>query len=321
MVNGESMKVLVLGGNGFIGSRLISFLVDQGVSVRTLTRSTMKLFSESVEVMVGDLTDKDFSFFDLLNGCEVIINCVGELNDEALMYSLHVETTAKLLMTSAKLCAAGKPMHWVQLSSVGAYGSSNGKIRVVSEITVAQPVGTYETTKTMADDLIIHNDIGRSFTYSILRPSNVYGPNMTNNSLRQLGGIIKRKMFFYVGSSSSIATYVHVDDVVEALYLCSKDVRAKNELFNISNDCSMKVLIRSIAVAVDTSPPWITLPESLVRLAVVIVNKISKLPVTQKRIDALVQKTSYPTSKIESYLDFSPRKNVEHHIGELFKND
>jgi len=35
----------------------------------------------------------------------------------------------------------------------------------------------------------------------------------------------------------------------------------------------------------------------------------------------LVQKTSYPTSKIESYLDFSPKKNVEHNIGELFKKD
>lgn len=311
------MKVLVLGANGFIGRSFVERLVYHGVQVRVLTRTGLKEFKDSVETVVGDLTSKSFDFKALLCECNILVNCAGETKDDALMHALHVQATVNLLEAAAYLCRTGKEIHWVQLSSVGAYGSSKN-FRVVTEETKTNPSGTYEVTKTMADTLIMACNENIGFSYTILRPSNVFGRDMTNDSLRQLGQIVKKKVFFFVGFSPSIATYIHVDDVVSALYLCVIDVRAKGHVFNLSNDCTLKDLIAGIAVALGMPPPRLTLPEIPVRIGVAVATRFFKLPITQKRIDALVRRTTYSTNKIYNVLGFSPKKSVPTTIQEIY---
>ncbi|MGY2041001.1 NAD-dependent epimerase/dehydratase family protein [Pseudomonas pergaminensis] len=311
------MKVLVLGANGFIGKAFVEKLVCHGVQVRALTRKGLKFFKGSVETIVGDLTSKDFDFNQLLYGCDIVVNCAGETRDDALMHALHVQATANLLDAVTCLCRAGKEIHWVQLSSVGAYGSSR-KTRVVTEETPTNPCGTYEVTKTMADTLIMACNESSRFSYTILRPSNVFGRDMTNESLRQLGSIVRKRVFFFVGFSPSIATYIHVDDVVSALYLCVIDPRAKGHIFNVSNDCTLRELIAGIAEALEVPPPRLTLPERPVRIGLAVIARLFKLPVTQKRIDALVRRTRYPTDKIYNVLEFSPKKAVFTTIREIY---
>lgn len=311
------MKVLVLGANGFIGKAFVERLIGYGVPVRALTRTVLKDFKGSVEIRVGDLTSKDFDFEALLHGCDIIVNCAGETRDDALMHALHVQATVNLLEAVKCLCRAGKQIHWIQLSSVGAYGSSR-ESRVVTEETPTNPSGTYEVTKTKADTLIMACNENFGFSYTILRPSNVFGRNMTNESLRQLGRIVKKRVFFFVGFSPSIATYIHVDDVVSALYLCVIDSRAKGHIFNVSNDCKLKELIAGIAEALGVPSPRLTLPERPVRIALAVVAMLFKLPVTQKRIDALVRRTTYPTDKLYNVLGFSPKKTVSTAIREIY---
>ena len=43
---------------------------------------------------------------------------------------------------------------------------------------------------------------------------------------------MKAGLSFYVGKPGSIATYVHVYDVVKALILLSKDQRAVSQIYN-----------------------------------------------------------------------------------------
>lgn len=311
------MKILVLGANGFIGKALVEKLVYHRVQVRALTRSNLKGSKESVEIIIGDLTSKDFDFKALLYGCNIVVNCAGETRDDSLMHALHVQATENLLKAAACFCRTGKEIHWVQLSSVGAYGSSK-QSRVVTEETPTNPSGTYEVTKTIADALIMACDEISGFSYTILRPSNVFGRDMTNESLRQLGRIVKKRVFFFVGFSPSIATYIHVNDVVSALYLCASDSRAKGHIFNVSNDCTLKELIAGIAEALGVPAPRLTLPERPVRIGLAVVARLFKLPVTQKRIDALVRRTRYPTNKIQSVLGFSPKNVVSAAIREIF---
>lgn len=311
------MKVLVLGANGFIGRSFVNKLIGHGILVRALTRTDLKDIKGSVEVVVGDLTSEDFDFKALLYGCDIVVNCAGETRDEALMYALHVQATINLLEAVSFLCLAGKRIHWVQLSSVGAYGSSK-ESRVVTEETPANPSGAYEVTKTMADTLIMACNKNLGFSYTILRPSNVFGRDMTNESLRQLGSIVKKRIFFFIGFSPSIATYIHVDDVVSALFLCVIDSRAKGHIFNVSNDCRLKELIAGISEALGVPPPRLTLPEHPVRIGLAVAATLFKLPVTQKRIDALVRRTTYPTDKLYNVLGFYPKKPVSTAIREIY---
>lgn len=311
------MKVLVLGANGFIGSKLVDRLMEGGHEVKILTRTPGKVLRANVEAFVGDLRDPDLDFVSLLSGCEVVFNCAGEIRNEALMHELHVASTQRFLEAIAGQSTAQNNIHWVQLSSVGAYGSVPNVERIVTESTEVNPKGQYEVTKTLADQCITAMSKNNAFTFSILRPSNVFGPSMPNNSIRQLISIVKRRLFFYVGFKNSVATYIHVDDVVSALMLCGFDNRAKGEVFNISNDCLLKEVMEGIAESLAVPAPRIKLPESLVRLAVSVVSLLTKGLVTQERVNALTARTRYPYTKIETTLGFVPGKYVPKHIGDV----
>lgn len=119
------------------------------------------------------------------------------------MHALHVEATERLIIAAKRSARqSGMPVHWVQLSSVGAYGPVLEKAnseRIVTEETASAPVGVYECTKTLADELVMSSVENGVFSYSILRPSNVYGSGMPNGSLRQWARLIKAHCFFYVG--------------------------------------------------------------------------------------------------------------------------
>jgi len=314
------LLILLTGAKGFIGSRLLSRLCESGHKVKLVTRTTCECEFSGVEIVHADLTNPDTDFDLLLSGCDVVFNCAGEIHDEKLMRSLHVDATERLVAAASRLASEERPIHFVQLSSVGAYGPARGVARVVNEQTSENPQGVYEETKTIGDSRVAKNRSNAFFSYTILRPSNVFGQSMTNNSLRQLGRIVKKGLFFYIGSAKkdSVATYIHVDDVVSALMLCGFDRKAKGEIFNLSNDCALSDLIDGMADAQQVSHPKWSLPEAPLRLIVSIANRFLYLPVTQARIDALVARTSYPSTKLRDTLGFIPEREVPIAIGELF---
>lgn len=322
------MKVLVTGGAGFIGSKLVEALCGAGYQVRILSRKkTVSLDCDIslIEVVQADLLDSNFLLDKVVSGCSVVFNCAGELHNEKLMESLHVDATRRLVRACKDMAkVAGQPIHWVQLSSVGAYGPSVGKasaVRTVTEETVPAPVGVYEVTKTQADELIVSAKEDELFSYSILRPSNVYGVGMPNNSIRQWGDIIKKKLFFYVGPPGAIATYVHVGDVVDAMVLCGFDERAKGHVFNISNDCSQERIVGALAKDLQVPTPSLRVPESLMRFMVSSCSWIKGFPVSHSRVDALVSRTHYPVNKLASVLDYRPTRVVEETITEVLFDD
>jgi len=313
----------VTGGAGFIGRILAENLLKSGVSTRLLTRRKAGR-KERYSYFEGDLTDENSSLKGLMDGVDVVFHCAGEVINDRLMRILHVDGTKHLLdEVRAQIEIAGKPLHWVQLSSVGTYGPPQGPARsqrVVDETTPQIPCGEYEVTKTIADELV--REFAKSeplFTYSILRPSNVIGPTMTNQSLRAMIKMVKKKLFFYIGSRSAIATYIHVNDVVDALMLCGIDPRAHGQIFNLSNDCELSEIVNAIAIASKLPVPNICIPEAPLRLIVRFLSMFITTPLTQERIDALVKRTHYSTEHIEKTLGFVPKYPIPASIASMFE--
>jgi len=311
------MLVGITGATGFIGSALMDECLCRGYDVRILTRQISKVLStpSAVDVIEGDLTKDCSGIHDFVRNLDVLYHCAGELTDESKMYDIHVDGTRRLLAA-----AQGNIGQWVQLSSVGAYGPPQGAAnasRIVTESTPTKPQGVYETTKTQSDELVMQT-CGHDFmSCSIVRPSNVFGADMPNQSLRSLGAMIGRRLFFYVGRPGALATYVHVNDVVDVLLRCGIDSRAKGEIFNISNDCLLTDMVNGMASALGVARPWLRLPEPVVRLVTSVAENVARFPLTQERIDALVSRTKYPNVKLEKKLDFTPQVNVPSAIGEV----
>ena len=315
------MKILILGANGFIGARLLARLLGDGYQIRILTRKRGSTYPQGVDVFVGDLLDEALDVDALLTDCDIVFNCAGEIRNEDMMNALHVTATRRLLDGLMRRLK-DNPVdhcHWVQLSSVGAYGPAPGRERTVTEETPPNPIGPYEVTKTLADQLIMDTARAPRLTYSILRPSNVYGPGMPNGSLRQLAAFIRRRLFFYVGFKRPIATYIHVEDVVSGLLLCGFIEAAKGQVYNISNDCYMDEMVNGLAQSMNAPRPFLRIPEKLMRCLVYFASKLARLPVTQERVDALMVRTRYPSTKLEQQLGYSAKHSVPQTIGDILK--
>jgi nucleoside-diphosphate-sugar epimerase len=263
----------------------------------------------------GDLLNSNANFGDFLKDANVMFHCAGEIRDEANMHALHVDGTQRLLdAVKTKIQASKQAFHWVQLSSVGAYGpppSRAALARTVTEDTPTQPIGTYEVTKTLADQCVMAlAEQELLFTYTILRPSIVISNDMPNHSVRSLAQMMHRGLFFYIGDRNSIANYVHLNDVVAALVLCGADPRAKGHVFNLSNDCLFSMIVTAVRDNASRTFPAFCVPEWSLRALAGVTPKFVKSPLTTDRIDVLVRHTSYSSLKLKQLLGFEPAVKI-----------
>jgi nucleoside-diphosphate-sugar epimerase len=305
-MNGRQ-AVFVTGASGFIGRTLVARLLASGQRVTVLARDHTETFPDGVAIRVGDLTTGDGLSADLLDGADVLFHCAGEGRRTHLMRSVHVDGTRRLLEGLSRSAARrATPLHWVQLSSVGAYGPppDAGRGRRVDEDSPENPVGDYETTKTESDRLVIQAASDGLMTHAILRPANVVGASMPNNYVRRLVDMVRRGWFFYIGASGAVTNYVHVEDVATGLLLCAGHPRATGQIFNISSDCPLEELVEVIARSLGVRVPRLRVPERLARSAVRTLGGLVALPLKASRIDALVNSTHYPSTKIETVLEF-----------------
>lgn len=295
------MNVLVLGGTGFLGRYLVEQLIQDQCLVTVLTRSPekLKIFSKEISFIKGDLLNpKDLSF----SGYTHVINCSGELHNEGLMQDLHVNCIEELL-TKLKSCGM---IHWIQISSVGVYG----KIRQgeVDENTPFAPIGEYEVTKAKGELLVKNLCTKQGTPYTIIRPSNVFGIGMPNQSLAQLVSMIKRKLFFYIGKNpeSIVMNYVPVEDVAAFVSLCVRDRRSINQEVILSDQLSLSDFVKIICEELKIQNDFYRLPEAFVRVFALLANVLPRFPLTTARIDALTMRVTYSHKKAVDSLSYAP---------------
>ena len=316
-------RACVSGASGFVGKRLVEKLISQGFSVRVLTRNSKSIFPEAVEIFYADLASPICNLKNFFSRCDIFFHCAGDTNNVLHMHALHVGGINRLLKAfSDEICLTGHPKHWVQLSSVGVYGKLTDNcaaVRKITELSKIHPYGEYEITKAKADKLLFEAAKSDRFTYSILRPSNIIGIGMPNKSFRGLVENIIRRRFFYIGSTQSVSNYIHVDDVVAAMILCSQSPRVINQIFNLSHDCKLTDIVLSLSLDEKIKHKRIIVPEFLVRLVVGVTSNFFKLPLTQSRVDALVSRTYYPNTKIKRLLRFSPKRSIPEFAVEYMK--
>jgi nucleoside-diphosphate-sugar epimerase len=294
---------LVTGASGFIGRALVTQLLDGGYTVRTLSR-TSGLDLSAVENHLGDLASGRGITPALFAGVSVVFHCAGEVRDVSVMRRVHVDGLGRLL---GSLASSGKPLpHWVQLSSVGAYGRPTvpSDARVVDEMTRENPTGEYEITKTEADRMVRAFAAEHHMPFTILRPSTVIGTRMPNRALPAVIRMVERGWFFYVGTDGAVANFIHESDVARALVTCAAMAASRGETFNVSSDCSWVALVEYVARARGVRAPRLRVPESLLRRAVSAIGSVVPVPLTADRICALVSRTQYPITKIERVLGF-----------------
>ncbi|CAA7397860.1 unnamed protein product [Spirodela intermedia] len=151
-------KLLVLGGNGFVGSHVCKEAVAKGISVSSLNRSgkpcVRESWADSVMWHQGNLLLPD-SWKDAFNGVTAVISCVGGFGSNSQMYKIN--GTANI---NAIRAAAEKGVKRFVYISAADFGLVNYLLR-----------GYYEGKKATEAELL------SKFPYGgvILRPGFIHG--------------------------------------------------------------------------------------------------------------------------------------------------
>ncbi|HEY8050665.1 MAG TPA: NAD-dependent epimerase/dehydratase family protein [Ramlibacter sp.] len=184
------MKVLVLGGTGYIGSRLVAKLAQTGWAspVATSRRSGI------------DTTDVS-SMKRALEGMDAVVNCVAGSRDA-------IARGAQVLVDAAR--GAGLP-RIVHLSTMSVYGALEGDATETSQRDPS--IGWYAKAKCEAEDTVA----GYAGEAVMLRPGCVWGPG-SELWVGRIGRLLRAHRLGDLGAAGDgWSNLVAVDDVCDAV--------------------------------------------------------------------------------------------------------
>ena len=214
------MRVLVLGGNGFIGSHVVDQLVAAGHKVRVFDRSPERYREplKQVEYRLGRFDDT-FQIAEALDGVDAVCHLIsstvpGTSNlDPVVDVESNLVHTLKLLEQMRK-----KGLHRILYLSSGGAVYGNAEFSPISEDQPLNPISSYGVVKVAIEKYLHMYQHLYGFKPIILRPSNPYGPRQGHVGVQGLIGTLLARMLAgeileIWGDGSVVRDYMHVNDL------------------------------------------------------------------------------------------------------------
>ena len=230
----SGVRVLVTGGTGFIGGRLVERLVlEHDVRVRVLVRNfarVPRIARFPIEMIHGDVTNRD-DVERAVNECQVVFHCaaLGSKGRREMYQPVNVEGTRNVLEAALQ----AKVKRVVHLSSLTVYGDTpDGDL---DESAPRHYAGYgYADTKLDSERVAFEYAEKHGLAVAVLQPTIVYGPfggSWTTGVLESL----RTERTVLVNGGDGLCNPVYVDDVVSAMLLAAVKEEAVGEAFLISS--------------------------------------------------------------------------------------
>lgn len=225
------MRALVTGGTGFIGSRVVDLLLQQGQVVRLYSRQRelpRRLQGKPVTLYRGDLANPS-SLLDAMEGMDVVYH-IGEIRNTS-RHAAEMNVRA-LEWVVDELSQAGIE-RIVFISSLSVAGIPS-RVPATEETKPAVLLDDHYTWYKRTCEKILADQSHAASV--VIRPGLVYGPGSRYlerlvSSVRRLGPI----GFPFIGNGMHAAPFVHVNDLASAICLAGMRPHALCQLFNITD--------------------------------------------------------------------------------------
>lgn len=240
------MKAIVTGGAGFIGSHLVTHLIEQGnevVVIDNLSTGRVQNIPRLASFIRRDINKLELPDLSDIEGAQVIFHLAAR---GSVPYSLqhpdkthyHNATGTLSVLVAAKLCRIPRVVY---ASSSSVYGDATGGTR--REGYEGRPLSPYAASKVAAEAYAMAADNAYGVQTVGLRFFNVFGPRQRSNS--EYAAVIPRwaralstgRPLLRYGSGEQSRDFTYVDNVITALMAAwSAPVRA--DTFNIGTGTS-----------------------------------------------------------------------------------
>lgn len=235
-------NILITGGLGFIGSRLVQKLKSHKNNIIILDNFYSNVTKKSnCKIINADITNyKALEKINLKKKIDVIYHLAGQSSgpkssiDPQLDARLNIIGTLNLLRFASK----NKIKKFIFSSTFTVYGDPLKNFTKLNENDDCKPKSMYGISKKACEDYIKVICNKEKIDWTILRLFNVYGPGQNIKRLDQgivgifINLITSRDKILVTGSLDRFKDLIFIDDVVEAFFLCLKK-KSKNQTFNL----------------------------------------------------------------------------------------
>ena len=239
-----SERVLVTGGSGFVGRRLVRFLRDEGIQVLSPGRDVL-------DVSKGCFPEQTIDWVIHLAGRTYV---PASWNEPADFYRVNALGTVNVL----EYCRRTK----VRLIYVSGYCYGIPEALPISEAAPLKPNNPYAFSKRAAEEACHFFFECLQTPVMIVRPFNIYGPGQSTNFL--IARIVEQAIDPSVGTiavedGTPRRDYVHLDDVIGAIESLRRNPQA-GATFNIGSGESYSVaeVAELVCRAADVKKPLVS---------------------------------------------------------------
>jgi UDP-glucose 4-epimerase len=237
------MKVLVTGSAGFIGSNLANALIKKGhkvTGIDDLSLGKPKNISHLIKNPNFKFIKADAANFNLLKKVfkKHRFDLVFHMAANSLVFkslenlTLDLNKTFLTTVCVLRCMKEFKVKKMVFASSSAVYGKCNKPLK---ENMLLNPISIYGAAKAASENYI--NAFCASFNIQavILRFANVAGPGLTHGVIYDFIAKLNKnpKELLILGNGKQTKPYIHIDDLIKAIFLTVKKSKKPLEIFNI----------------------------------------------------------------------------------------
>jgi NADH dehydrogenase len=228
-----SVRVLITGGTGFVGTHVVNELLRRGHAVAVLARDPAKgrnRYNRPVEIVAGDVLDPE-AFARAASGRDALIHLVGIINEKGRQTfdRMHREATENAV-AAAK---AGGVARYLHMSAMGSSEDSPSE---------------YGRTKAAGEKAVRASGLD----WTIVRPSIIFGPGDGFVSL--LAPIVRGNPGFIpvIGPGTTKFQPVSIFDVARVFADCLENPGTSRKAYDVGGPetLTFNEIYREIAAAV-----------------------------------------------------------------------
>ena len=306
------MNITLIGGSGFVGTRLIDLLEkDDRFNIMNIDIQPSHFFNQYT--IFGDVRNPG-QLNGLLKGCDVVVLLAAQHRDDIRPRSLYYDTNVEGMRNTLQAMEKNGVKRLIFFSSVAVYGINKEN---PSETDSFDPFNDYGKSKVQAE--MVLNDWYKAhgdWNINIIRPTVLFGERNRGNVYNLLHQIANGR-FLMVGNGNNVKSMAYVGNAVAFVKYLLENVTEGYSVYNYVDkpDYTMNELVGHVERVMGIKIPSRHFPYKLGMIggyafdALAFVTK-KKLAISSVRVKKFCATTEFNSNKMLS-TEFVPPFSLE----------
>ncbi|HMP72605.1 MAG TPA: NAD-dependent epimerase/dehydratase family protein [Kiritimatiellia bacterium] len=304
-------RFMITGGAGFLGINLVRYLLDKGQDVTSLDLIEFDYTDcrDRIRAVQGDIRSPE-DVRKALDGVDIVIHAAAALPlyKPADIYSTDIDGT-KVMLSEA---AAKNVERFLHISSTAVYGIPDH--HPLLETDPMHGVGPYGEAKVAAENLC-EDYRAKGLFLPVIRPKSFIGPERLGVFAMLYEWASEGRNFPILGSGDNLYQYLDVEDLCDAIWLCSTLPREQaNDTFNIGADRygTPKTDFQAVLDAAGFGKRIISIPERPAIMALRFLERLRLSPLYKWIYETVGKESFVSIDKAKEKLGYAPKySNIE----------